>query len=260
MNEFDKIDIKQILKMIIDNIIIVIACVVIFGLGFFLYKEFVTVPLYSSSVSLYLNNVDDDMKSGDKVLGTDISASQMLIPSCVEIVKSNRMLNEVAKKDGLDYTAKQIGGMVSAAHIENTEIFTIRVVCANSKDAAIIADTFAKVAPGIITKIIGATSVNVIDFALERKTPINANTTKNIIFGMIIGFIVACAYIILRELFDSRIKNEVDLEKLFDYPILGVIPKIGDKNSGQENYYYRNSFYKSGKGGAYYGSAKKTKG
>ncbi|MBR2916256.1 MAG: hypothetical protein IKC07_01470 [Clostridia bacterium] len=263
MNGFEKIDVKQILKMFLKNIKIIIASVLIFAVAFFAYNEFMVTPKYRSSVSLYLNNNDERMKSEDKVLGTDISASQMLIPSCIEIVKSNRMLNEVSKDikktDNLEYTARQIGGMVSVSSTELTEIFRISITSADPKHSEIIANAFAKIAPDVITKIIGATSVNVIDYALYNPNPINQSGTKKAVTGMIVGLIIACAFILLRELLDVRIKNESDLEKLFDYPILGVIPKIGERNSGQESYYYRNSYYRSGKGGAYYGGAKKTK-
>ena len=263
MNEFEKIDVKQILRMLRENIKIIIASMLVFAIAFFVYNELTVVPQYRSSVSLYLNNNDGSMKSEDKVLGTDISTSQMLIPSCVEIVKSNRMLNEVskeiAKSDKLIYTAKQIGGMVSVSGTEGTEIFKISITGTNPEHCKIVANAFAKVAPDVITKIIGAASVSIIDYALANPNPINQNKTKKVTMGMIIGFVLACAFILVRELLDARIKNEADLEKLFDYPILGVIPKIGEKNSGQESYYYRNSYYRSGKGGAYYGSVKKAK-
>ena len=263
MNEFEKIDVKQILKMLWGNVKIIIASMLVFAVLFFVYNETMVVPKFRSSVSLYLNNNDDSVKSEDKVLGTDISASQMLIPSCVEIVKSNRMLNEVSKEisksDKLTYTPSQIGGMVSVSSTEGTEIFRISITGTNPEHCKVIANAFAKVAPDVITKIIGATSVSVIDYAMANRNPINQNKVKSIAMGLIVGFALACAFILIRELLDARIKNESDLEKMFDYPILGVIPKIGEKNSGQESYYYRNSYYRKGKGGAYYGSAKKTK-
>ncbi len=263
MNEFEKIDVKQIVKMLWRNIIIIVASMLVFAIAFFAYSELTVVPKYRSSVSLYLNNNVDSVKSEDKVLGSDISASQLLIPSCVEIVKSNRMLNEVSKEisksDKLTYTPNHIGGMVSVSSAEGTEIFKISITGTNPEHCRIIANAFAKVAPDVITKIIGATSVNVIDYAMSNPNPINQNKVKNIAMGLIMGFVIACAFILVRELLDARIKNESDLEKLFDYPILGVIPKIGEKNSGQESYYYRNSYYRKGKGGAYYGSVKKAK-
>lgn len=263
MNEFEKFDVKQILKMLWRNAIIIVASMLVFAVIFFTYNELTVVPKYRSYVSLYLNNNDDSIKSEDKVLGSDISASQLLIPSCIEIVKSNRMLNEVAqeisKKDNLTYTPSQIGRMVSVSSTEGTEIFRISITGTNPEHCKIIANAFAKVAPDVITKIIGATSVSVIDYAMANGNPINQNKVKNIAMGLIVGFALACAFILVRELLDARIKNESDLEKMFDYPILGVIPKIGEKNSGQESYYYRNSYYRRGKGGAYYGSVKKTK-
>ena len=78
------------------------------------------------------------------------------------------------------------------------------------------------------------------------------------ILGFVIGIVLSCAFIALREIFDVRIKNETDIEKEFEYPILGIIPMIGMQNSGQESYYYRNSYYRYGKGGYYYGNRKQS--
>lgn len=253
MNELERFSVKQLLEMFLINIRLILVVSVLCAVAFFTYSQTMLVPLYRSSVSLYINNIDSSMKFEDKMLGTDISASQMLVPSCVEIVKSNRMLNEVADSDGLDYSAAQIAGMLSVKVVEETEIFEVSITCASPQDAAKIADTFAKVVPDVVGKIIGASTVKVIDYARVSNIKVYPNVVTNTLSGFLVGLFLSCAFITIREIFDVRIKNEVDIEREFDYPILGVIPKIGTRNSGQESYYYRNSYYRYRKGGYHYG-------
>lgn len=253
-NEFEKFNMKQLLEVLLVNIKFIVAVTLFFAIGMFVYSETMVIPMYKASVSLYVNNVDRNMQYEDKMLGSDITASQMLVPTCVEIVKSNRMLNKVADNDELNFSAARIGSMVSTNTVEDTEIFSITITCSDPSVAAQIANTFAKVAPDVISEIVTASSVKIIDYAIPSNVKVSPNIAMNTMLGFIIGLVLSCAFIALREIFDVRIKSESDLEKEFAYPILGVIPRIGMDNSGQDGYYYRNNYYGyGGKGGAYYG-------
>lgn len=261
MNEFEKFSMKQMAEVLLANIKFIVAVTMFFVVAAFIYSEAMVIPMYKSSVSLYVNNIDSNTKFENKMLGTDITASQMLVPSCVEIVKSNRMLNEVARvakeEEMLVYSPAAIGRMLSTEIITDTEMFKITITCNNPEIAAKIANTFANVAEREISKIITASSVTVVDYAVPSNEKVSPNVTLNTILGLLIGLILSCAFIALREIFDVRVKNESDLEKAFDYPILGVIPRIGASNGGQESYYYRNSYYRYSKGGSYYGRESK---
>lgn len=252
MNEFEKFSIKQMTEVLLANIKFIVAVTLFFVIAAFVYSETMVIPMYKASVSLYVNNIDSGSKFENKMLGTDITASQMLVPTCVEIVKSNRMLNEVADNDEHAYSAAAIGRMVSTEVVDDTEIFKITVTCNDPDVAAQIANTFAEVAPSVIGKVIDASSVKVIDYAIPSNVKVSPNVAMNTVVGFLIGIVLSCAFIMLREIFDVRIKNEEDIQKDFDYPILGTIPKIGASNKGQENYYYRNNT----KGG-YYGRTEK---
>lgn len=257
-NEFEKFNLKQLMEVFLANIKFIVAVTLVFAIGMFVYSETMVIPMYRASVTLYVNNIDSDMQFDDKMLGTDIAASQMLVPTCVQIIKSNRMLNKVADNDELNYSAARIGSMVTTSTIEDTEIFQITITCSEPEVAAKIANTFAKVAPDVISEIIDASSVKVIDYAIPSNVKVSPNIAMNTMVGFIIGIILSCAFIALREIFDVRIKNETDIEKEFEYPILGIIPMIGMHNSGQESYYYRNSYYRYGKRGYYYGNNKQS--
>ena len=261
MNEFEKFSMKQMAEVLLANIKFIVAVTMFFVIAAFIYSETMVIPMYEASVSLYVNNTDSNTRYENKMLGTDITASQMLVPSCVEIVKSNRMLKVVAKKakedEQLNYSAAAIGRMLSTEVVADTEIFKIVIKCNDPQTAAKIANTFAKAAREEINTIISASSVNVIDWAEPSNKKVSPNVTMNTILGLIMGLLLSCAFIALREMFDVRIKNESDLEKAFNYPILGVIPRIGASNGGQESYYYRNSYYRYSKGGSYYGRESK---
>ncbi|MBE7011743.1 MAG: hypothetical protein E7415_03615 [Ruminococcaceae bacterium] len=260
MNEFEKFSMKQMAEVLLANIKFIVATTMFFVIAAFIYSEAMVIPMYQSSVSLYVSNNRENTMYENKMQSQDISASKMLVPTCVEIVKSDRMLGRVAediKSKNLSYSAPAIGRMLTTEIIEDTEMFRIIIQCNDPVVARDIANTFADVAHDQITEIIKASSVEIVDRAALSREKVSPNVMMNTILGFIIGLILSCAFIALREIFDVRIKNESDLEKSFNYPILGVIPKIGSSNGGQESYYYRNSYYRYSKGGSYYGRESK---
>lgn len=252
MEKIENFNMKRLLEVLLTNIKFIVAVTLFFAIGMFVYSETMVVPMYQASVSLYVNNIDSNFQFEDKMLGSDITASQMLVPTCMEIMKSNRMLNKVADNDEQNYSAARIGRMVTTSAVEDTEIFNVTITFSDPNTAATIANTFAKVAPDVISEIIEASSVKVIDYAIPSNVKVSPNITRNTLLGFLIGLILSCAFIYIREIFDVRIKSEADIESEFKYPILGIIPKIGSTNSGQEAYYYRNRYYRRERGG-YYG-------
>ena len=54
--------------------------------------------------------------------------------------------------------------------------------------------------------------------------PSSPSTSKNTVIGLLVGLVLAVIVNLLRELLDTRIKNEEDLSRRYDIPILGVIP------------------------------------
>jgi len=67
----------------------------------------------------------------------------------------------------------------------------------------------------------------------ERYSP---SYRVNTMIGGVIGCALALAYVTLRFLMDVRIKDEDDLNQLFEYPILGQVPAFDKADSGRGGY------------------------
>lgn len=53
-----------------------------------------------------------------------------------------------------------------------------------------------------------------------------SNLHSIVIWGCLIGFLLSISFILLREMFDVRVKTADDLVSIFKYPVLGTIPEI----------------------------------
>lgn len=233
-NDFEQVDIKRLVEIVFERIVSIVVITLVFGLiAFGLSKYFIT-PKYESSITMYINNrrsttsIEDNMET--KTLSSDITASQQLVPTYIEMLKSNNVLQTVSdtveKKTGDVYTVSKLKGMIEAQAVSNTEIIKVSVRMVDAAVAREIANTIADVAPDKIQNFIERSDVRIIDRAKISTTPVSPNVRNNTIIGALLGFVLSISFILLKELFDVRVKSVDDLVMRFQYPVLGSIPEI----------------------------------
>ncbi len=239
MEQFGELNLKRLSEIIFKHIGMIISVTLIAGILAFIYSETMVLPEYESTVTIYVNNkVSED---STRVLTSDIAAAQMLVDTYKVIIESDTVLSQVVarlEEEGIEgYYPNILRSCISAQSVNDTEILEITVRDTDKKNTFMIANIIAEVAPDIIQEYVEASSVKVVDYALEgvKVAPI---IQKNMVIGMVLGLFCACAFVILKEIFDMRIKTEDDLEQWFKIPILGVIPDISEANMTSKSGYY----------------------
>ena len=230
--DVEQLDIKRMIEVVLDRIVYIVVITLVFGLVFFAVSKYFITPKYQSSITMYVNNrrgtVDDEFET--KTLSSDITASQQLVPTYIEMLKSDNVLEDVGdaveKETGEDISAGRIRGMLTASALGNTEIIKVSVRHTDPAMAMLIANTIADVAPEKIQNFIERSDVRIIDRAKRSTTPVSPNIRTNIILGALLGFVLSISVILLKELFDVRVKSTDDLVNTFPYPVLGTIPEI----------------------------------
>ncbi len=245
MEHFDDISLKRLAEILFKHISFIIAFTLFAGILSFVYSEVVLVPQYQSSVTMYV--INEKESNNQKTFSSDIQTAKLLVDTYKVIIKSDTVLKEVSKKlaeKGLTYSADALRGGITANAVDSTEIFEVKVKCTDPKDAYTIANVIADVAPAVIKDFVEASSVKIIDYAVKGKQ-VSPNVQRNMIFGLLIGLFLSCLFVVLRELFDTRIKSEDALEQWFEYPILAVIPEISDSLYRKSNTYYAKNHSKN---------------
>ena len=67
------------------------------------------------------------------------------------------------------------------------------------------------------------------------KAPTSPDVARNTAVGALLGLVIAAMIVILLAMIDTTIRSEEDLIDAFEIPILGVIPKLPEKEEGGEN-------------------------
>lgn len=228
-----EIDIKKIFSRMKSYVLVIIVATILCGLLTGIGTHFLVEPKYSATVKMYVYSNSDRITTNSTITQNEITASQELLNTYIYILESDTVLEAVAKDLNLSTTPGQLRGMISANAPKDTIAFEVTVTTTSAKWSAKIANSIAKIAPAEIVRVVKAGGVEIIDYAKTPKKPSSPNIKKNVFIGTLFGFIASFGLIFLRLLFDTSITSASDLEKEFNYPILGNIPNLDAKKKNK---------------------------
>lgn len=231
-----ELNLQEMLFIYLKHWWVIVVCAVAFLAMAMAYTNLFITPLYRASVTVYVNN-SASSSTIEYVASSDLAVSQRLVKTYVNIIKSDTVLQKVSEEKNLPYSAGQLRSMITATQVETTEIFDVHVTHSDPKMAAEIANAIADVAPGEIAGFVEGSSTKIIDYAKVPGSPYSPNYFKNAALGLVIGLLVAVAYLTIRYLLDVRILDAEDLEHMFDYPVLGQVPDIAQIHTKTKDAY-----------------------
>ena len=219
------IDLQKIFYMLRTKIVFILLITVLGSIAAGAFTHFFIEPTYSATVKFYVQNSSDTVSTSSSINSQELDAAEKLVNFCIYVMKTDTVLDKVAQDVELN-SGERLSRMITTTAIENTMAFQVTVRSKSANQSAKIANSIAKIAPKEIVRIVKGGGVSVIDYAKVPKRPSSPNTKKNVLVGALAGFILSFAAFFLIELFDTTITNAKDLERVFDIPILGNIPKL----------------------------------
>lgn len=238
MENVKDVKLAKLLYAIVRKLWFVVLLALIFAVVSYGYTAKFVEPVYRSRIAIYVNNKDSG-NINNNITTNDITTSQKLVATYVQLLKSDRIMELVAQEIGGKYTADHIRSLMSAASMGGTEVFEVWISHPDPQMAAKIANAIADIAPAQIAEILEGSSTKIIDYAKPAKEPYSPNKTRSAGYGAVVGALVAVVLVVLQTLLDVRIKGEEDLAQLSSAPVLGVIPDLvlNSKDNGGYNHY-----------------------
>ncbi len=242
-NEVVQIDLKNLVRIIMSNIMVIISVTVIFAALSLIYTKCCIPKKYTSSVSLYVMNNKVTQNTGE-ILSSDISASQMLVNTYSVILSDNLVMEDIGKKliekygaenlenvfpvidgeSGKSIPAASIAECISMGAVNDTEVLQ---VTATTKDPQVSVDVclaMTEIAPKVLANIMGVAYVSPIGYPELPAGNSSPNVLKNVILGGIFGIIISAGFVIFLKLINNTITDGESLRNRFSIPILGEIP------------------------------------
>ncbi|HVI41249.1 MAG TPA: Wzz/FepE/Etk N-terminal domain-containing protein [Anaerovoracaceae bacterium] len=215
---------SEIISIIIKRIWIIVLCIILGTAGTFTVTKCLIHEKYTASVSMYVapNSGNADLFASLN----ELNYAQKVVNTYIEILKTDNFMSSVAKASSLGYSVGELKKMVEMSPLNDTEIFKVKVTTTDPKKSLLLANTIARLAPEKIIEIKDADAVRVVDPATLPEYPSSPNVLLNIAIGFALGFIIGIMAAFIIEMMDKRVKDEDDLLKHYDVPVLGVIPII----------------------------------
>lgn len=217
----NKFSLKEILSVVRKNLAKVITLTILFVILSYIFSEFVLVPKYTASVSMIINNKEENV---DKLSESEINVNKKLVTTYSDILKTRGVVNQVISTLELNTDYEKLKDKMSVESENNNEIFTLKIEDTNPERAADTANQTANVFKDAIKKIMNLNNVQILDEAIVPQEKSSPSTILNMVIAGALTFVTSLLFFVLREFLDTSFKDAEDVTTLFDIPVLGLIP------------------------------------
>ncbi|CAM3776239.1 Wzz/FepE/Etk N-terminal domain-containing protein [Aeromicrobium ponti] len=225
----ETISLKELLQTLRKRLLLILSITFIAVLTSAIVSYFFLTPIYQSSTQLLVNQA----KSEQPVYNpSEIQTNLQLINTYNVIIKSPAILDLVRKDLDLDMSTDQLNSKITVGSEKESQVVAITVQDPDPYMAADIANTTAVVFQREISQIMNVDNVSILAKAAvkENVAPVKPQPVLNMAIAMVVGLMTGVGLAFLLEYLDNSIKNEQDVEKHLDVPLLGVISIIEDAN------------------------------
>lgn len=195
-------------------------------------------PVYEMKTQILVNQAKDEQQAYNF---NEVQTNLQLINTYNVIIKSPAILDLVVNKMGLDLTTQQLNEKITVETEKNSQVVLIKVKDENPQVAVDIANQVATVFKKEIVDIMSVDNVSILSKAgvTENMSPVSPKPYLNMAIALVLGLFSGVGFVFLREYMDNTVKNDLDIEKHLQIPVLGMISIMNEdkdkKKRGRKN-------------------------
>ena len=213
-------------RMLLIFSMMILGVVALAGVTFFLIT-----PKYETDTQLVVQSNQETLTNAN--LQSDLTGNVMMVNTYKDLIKSDVVLDQVSlqltKENVIQYTSNELNKMISVTQSQNSQMFSIRVISINAKEAMEIANKTAMIFKEKAVEILKVDKVSIISPAKLQTTPVSPNKKLNLLIGAVIGLILGVMIVFLLEFLDKTVKDTKFIEDELELPILGEISVLSNK-------------------------------
>ena len=231
----EEFSLADFFAIFVPKIWLIVAVAIIFAVAFGGYTMLFTEDTYTSSTTLQIEKLPDDTNKSTST--TELSFVRNSLPTIKYCLATedflDKVIDELTDKGVTEVVShSSIKSMVSISVIEDTELIRIDVTTENPDFSYDIAAVYADIVPPEVSGMYTNVEVNVRN---SPRTPdVNSRgTVRNAIIGFMGGAILAVIGVFVFSMLDVTVHDRKKIEENFDYPVLGVIPKVDNPSTAK---------------------------
>ncbi len=178
---------------------------------------------YEATTELYITNTDSVISFQDLQIGSALTEDYRTI------ITSRSVLNKVISDLQLNINCDQLRKLITVSNPSGTHIITTSVRTSDIETSRNIANDLLNVSIDQIYQIVGTGKPTVIDYSeAEAVRDVTPSLMRFMVIGGVLGMLVVIAFIVIKMLMDTTIKNDDDVEKYLQMPVLSAVPFYED--------------------------------
>jgi len=223
----ETISLRELFHTLRKRMWLIVAITVIATMTSGIVSYFVLTPIYQASTQLLVNQAKNEQPIYNI---SEIQTNLQLINTYNVIMKSPAILDIVKDELDLDMPIEQLNEKINVTSEKDSQVVNVTVEDPDPYMAADIANTVASVFQREIVKIMNVDNVNILAKAevKEQPVPVKPKPLLNMAIAFVVGMMTGVGLAFLLEYLDNTIKNEQDVEKLLELPVLGAVTVIDD--------------------------------
>ncbi|WP_342388784.1 YveK family protein [Salinicoccus bachuensis] len=222
----DSVNVERAWAIIKKNVASIITSMLLVGILAALITYFVMTPKYEAETQMLVSSPGDAVVVDFENIETNLQ----LIHTYRDIMLSKTILEDVITNLELEETVKELSKQVSVTNQDQSQVLSIRVVDESAEEAVAISNEIAQVFQERIVEIMYVDNLSIYAPASigPDMEPVSPQPLLNIALGLFAGLMLGLILAFARDHFDKSIKNEGDVRKVLDLPVVGSIAKFED--------------------------------
>jgi len=243
VNRLYKIDPIKLLLYILKRAWLIILCA---ELGFgtlYMYTTRHIPDTFTASGRMYVNNGNPNLSEYQYTNSGDLNSAVQLINTYLVVVKSEKVMNAVVERLADTYpdiSSSTISPTLSMASVSDTGVVSVSSCTNNARMSADIVNAVMEYAPEEIIRVVGAGSIEIIDYAKVPVLPDDRGIARRAISGIIIGTVLGVCILIVLYLLNQRVIDVEDLTDNYKPPVLASIKRISSDSKNPKDYILTN--------------------
>lgn len=257
----NNITMRELLNILIKNIIIIIISAVICASGAYIYCEKFTDERYQAQGDILVTNGGINTNDGEtnnedinnttsnntssSVANTDVAASINLLPTIRSILSGVPIYKEFAEylseNSNYNYNYKVLKSAATVGESDTRSlIVTVYFELGSAKEAIDITNHFLRFAPTYIESKIKGSRIDaepVCDSAIKTAP----RTMRTSLLAAILGAVIAYAIVFLVTILNSTIQSDEDFSTRYNIPVVGNIPDFSISHNNSKPHSKKNS-------------------
>ena len=221
---------------ILKRLWIVVLCAELGFGAFYMYTSKHSKDTFTASGTMYVNNGNPNLGEYQYTSTGDLNSAVQLIKTYLVVVKSEKVMNAVVERLSDDYpsiTVAQVSPTLNMASVSETGVVSVISQTNSAQLSTDIVNAVMEYAPEEIIRVVGAGSIEIIDYAKVPSLPDQRDTVRPGIQGAMCGAVIAACILALLYLLNRRISDVSDLTNNYTPPVLASLRRIyvGKKSS-----------------------------